>query len=98
MHIVDHCCGLGGGLSPGNRALLETMLSGGDTFSWQKAKSIVISPLPLMTLGMAITRLQHALIPPEDVPDPFTVYRALRYSVSKRAQFRAQPEAFDIET
>ena len=98
MQIIERCTGLDGHLSISSKEILETMLEGGDEFTWQKAKSIVISPLPLMTLGMAITRLQHNLVPVDYVPDPFTIYRALRYSLAKRAQFRAQPEVFEIES
>lgn len=97
MTVVDYCAGLDGTLSANNKLLIENMLHGGDAPTWKMARDIVISPLPLMTLGMAVKRITRNVLT-EDIPDPFTIYRALRFSMTRCAQFQAQPEPFDIES
>lgn len=97
MMVVDYCAGMDGTLSANNKTLIEGMLHGGDGPTWQLAREIVISPLPLMTLGMAVKRIARPIIA-ESIPDPFTIYRALRFSMARRAQFQDNPEPFDIES
>ena len=97
MTVVDYCAGMDGTLSANNKSLIEGMLLGGDAPTWQMAREIVISPLPLMTLGMAVKRVARSKLA-TDIPDPFTIYRALRFSMTRRAQFHEHPEPFDIES
>ncbi|NIP73302.1 MAG: hypothetical protein GWO16_09875 [Gammaproteobacteria bacterium] len=61
-----------------DRALIRRLLCGGDPGLWQQARHVVISPAPLVTLGMAVTRISPQ--PVTGVPDAFTVYRALRHA------------------
>lgn len=98
MTVVDECAGIDGTLSANNKTLLEQMLHGGNTATWRQAREIVISPLPLMTLGMAVKRVMHNGVIDTGVPDPFTVYRALRFSHNRRSEFQQWPEPFDIES
>ncbi len=96
MGILDKCFDLYGPLSDSNKAALEAMLTQPDIRLWQKAQRIVISPTPLLTLGMAVGRVsaQRRL----EIPDTFTVYRACRYAIEKRERFEARPIAYDIES
>ena len=85
MNIVNECRDRFGGLSERNRALIHAALDGADDKVWNQASRIVVSPMPLMTLGMAV----KSVTPRPDVnpPDPFTVYRALRYAVDLRHDY-----------
>lgn len=89
MTVVDYCAGIDGTLSACNKGLIEHMLSGGDLSTWLQAREVVISPLPLMTLGMAVKRVTRSAI--IEVPDPFTIYRALRFSLNRRTEFQQHP-------
>ncbi|MBI3562168.1 MAG: hypothetical protein HY080_10705 [Gammaproteobacteria bacterium] len=83
MTVVDACAGMDETLSAHNKLLLEHMLLGGDSATWQQAREIVISPLPLITLGMAVNHVTPIALRLE-VPDPFTIYRALRFTLRRR--------------
>lgn len=96
MTVVDYCAGIDGTLSESSKNLIEHMLHGGDVSTWRQAREIVISPLPLMTLGMAVKRVTRTLS--IEVPDPFTIYRALRFSMNRRTEFHQHPEVSDIES
>ncbi|MDH5657466.1 MAG: hypothetical protein OEZ34_16250 [Spirochaetia bacterium] len=101
MTLLDQCCGLHGELSDDNRRLIIKMLEGGSEGVWKKAKNIIISPVPIITLEQAVNRILPGginFIKKGGIPDPFTIRRALIYSIRKRKLFRMHPEPFDIET
>ncbi len=94
MSIIDDCRDMYGTLSSSNRALLQAMLDGADCDTWQRARRIVISPLPAITLHMAV-RAVTSLLNQENVldsaPDAFTVHRALRYAIRRREEYYNTP-------
>ena len=98
MHIIDRCSDTFGRLSTANRTLLRSLLRQPTEEAWIRAKSIVICPLPLMTLNMAVHRISHRVRPAHETPDAFTLYRAIKYSLDKHAQFLQRPEVSDIES
>lgn len=61
-----------------DRALIQRLVREGDPELWRQARHVVISPAPVVTLGMAVTRISPQ--PVTGVPDAFTVYRALRHA------------------
>lgn len=81
MHTVDKCRDSHGLLAGEKRELVETMLRDPNPRTWQQARHIVINPSPWMTLGMAVSSVTPARQLP--LPDPFTVYRALRYALGR---------------
>lgn len=98
MHIIERCSDTFGRLSTANRNLLHALLRNPTEDTWVRAKSIVICPLPLMTLNMAVHRVSHRVRPADEIPDAFTLYRAIKYSLDKHAQFLQRPEVSDIES
>lgn len=80
MHIIDQCRDPYGPLSNPRRALLEQLLRAPDQQLWDRARGLIIRPIPLVTLENAVKAVQKQV----DImksPDPFTLYRALRYAV-----------------
>ena len=98
MRIVEQCSGMNGALSAHNKLLLKAMLQGADAKVWRLARRIVICRLPPLTLGMVISRVTAHRDYREEVPDPFTTYRALRYSLQKKELFQQHPDVCDTES
>ncbi|MDH5378818.1 MAG: hypothetical protein OEX00_10875 [Gammaproteobacteria bacterium] len=86
MKLVKQCQDLYGDLSISNQRLLTQMLESPSEEIWFKARKIVISPNPIITLEMAVKRITNGSL--NEPPDPFTIYRALRYSIEKAAHFK----------
>jgi hypothetical protein len=57
--------------------------------TWEIARRIVVSPAPLLTLDMAISRVCENKL--KGIPDSFTIYRALDYAVKKHHQYLSRP-------
>ena len=88
MNIVRKCQDLYGELSPSNQKLLQLMLSNPSEDTWFRARKIVVNPAPLITLEMAVKRVSNSSI--REIPDPFTIYRALKYSIDKGELFKSR--------
>jgi hypothetical protein len=89
MPIVNRCTGIDGcALSPLNRQLLKAMLAGADRYTWRRARRMIICAAPLTTLGMAVHRVSSHNLLADTVPDPFTVYRALRLTLDGRGRLQ----------
>jgi hypothetical protein len=84
MQILDQCRDMYGSLSKSNRNLLAAALQGMDKPLWLKVKRVVIANRPIMTLEMAIKQVTNKSI--TEIPDPFTVYRALRYAIDRQTR------------
>jgi hypothetical protein len=89
MHILDLCRDPHGRLSVERRALLKRLLEAPDQRTWERARGIVIRPLPVVTLAMAV-RSVRSDGDTRSVPDPFTLYRALRFAVDYESR-RSKP-------
>lgn len=80
MHIVDLCRDPYGQLSAARKALLEQLLNAPDRRSWERARGLIIRDVPIVTLESAVRSVRRN--PDTDrTPDPFTLYRALRFAV-----------------
>ena len=80
MHIIDLCRDPYGQLSAERRALLEQLLIAPDRRSWERARGLIIRDVPIVTLESAVRAVRRH--PDADrTPDPFTLYRALRFAV-----------------
>ena len=82
MHIVDSCRGPYGSLSSNRKKLLECLLAAPDQRLWERARGLIIRAVPIITLQMAVqsVRQDHD---DSGVPDPFTLYRALRAAIER---------------
>ena len=79
MSIIERCSYHGWRIPEVNRRVLRIMLETPDMTTWVQARKIVVCRQPLLTLEMALWAIaQH---PGDQIPDPFTVYRALKYTV-----------------
>ena len=88
MQVLDQCRDMYGSLSKSNRTLLAAALQGMDKPLWLQVKRVVISNRPIMTLEMAIKQVTNKTI--TGIPDPFTVYRALRYAIDRQTHRKKQ--------
>lgn len=89
MKLLEDCKDLFGSLSKNNQDLLNKLLNAPDNETWEIARRIVVSPAPLLTLDMAVSRVIEGKT--QKCPDPFTVYRAIDYAVKKHKQFLERP-------
>jgi len=80
MHIVDLCRDPYGKLSATRKALLEQLLNAPDRRSWERARGLIIRDIPIVTLQSAVRSVRRNC-DTDRTPDPFTLYRALRYAV-----------------
>lgn len=82
MKELTECKNLYGPLPERDMRMLISMMHQPSTEIWELARRVVVSAAPVMTLDMAV----KLVAPPNlsDVPDAFTVRRAIRYAV--RAQ------------
>lgn len=94
MQIIDACTGCEGPLATVDRASLRTLLEQPDSITWQAARHILVSPVPFITLEMAYKAV--AIRESKDIPDGFTLHRALRYAVAERKKYLAQPHPLPL--
>ena len=80
MHIVDLCRDPYGKLSAARRSLLKQLLTAPDRRSWERARGLIIRDVPIVTLESAVRSVRRDSNI-ERTPDPFTLYRALRFAV-----------------
>ena len=91
QHLIEKCVDLHGSMSRGNTALLTALCESPSEELWLRAQRMIICDLPLTTLRSAVNRVTQGRINFHGAPDEFTLYRALRYAIEKRRQFRAHP-------
>ena len=84
MHIIDQLDGLNGKLSSSNVSRLKALFEHQDEKLWNVSKNIIISKLPIMTVDKAVKCVSSSKVAMEEVPDPFTLYRAFRYCIDKQ--------------
>jgi hypothetical protein len=82
MHILERCRDPYGKLSASRRAVLEELLQRQDQRVWERARGLIIRAVPIITLEMAVNSVRQES-DPEGAPDPFTLYRALRFAVDE---------------
>ena len=80
MHIVSLCRDPYGKLSEARRTLLEQLLERPDQCTWERARGVIVRDIPIITLEMAVKSIRWNS-DADSVPDPFTLYRALRFAV-----------------
>jgi len=80
MPIIDRCRDPYGVLSDSRRALLEQLLKAPDQCLWERARGLIIRAIPIVTLENAVRAVRRNA-DAESAPDPFTLYRALRFAV-----------------
>lgn len=82
MHILERCRDPYGKLSDSRKAVLEHLLEQQDQRMWERARGLIIRAVPIVTLEMAVNSVRRNP-GTEAAPDPFTLYRALRFAVSE---------------
>jgi len=80
MYIIDQCRGPYGQLSKSRKTLLEQLLKQPDQCIWERARGLIIRDIPIVTMEMAVNSVRRNS-DAEQLPDPFTLYRALRFAV-----------------
>lgn len=80
MQIIDRCRDPYGSLSDSRKALLEQLLDAPDQCLWERTRGLIIRAIPIVTLETAV-RSVRSNTDARRVPDPFTLYRALRFAV-----------------
>ena len=100
MNIVDKCREIISSLSDANQQLVTKMLAAPNAETWDEARRVAISQAPLITLEMAVKRISNENEPVTAIPDPFTIYRALRYAAEKSVHYakREIEQTTDIVT
>lgn len=98
MDIIRKLYGINGKLSCANQKLLNTLLKCPTDALWQRARNIVISDQPLITLNAAVRAVTQGRVAILELPDTFTLYRALKYSADKRKRFFHRMEVSDMES
>ena len=84
MHIIDLCRDPYGKLSAARRALLQQLLMAPDRRCWERARGLIIRDVPIVTLESAVRAVRRPG-DAERTPDPFTLYRALRFAVDYKS-------------
>jgi hypothetical protein len=80
MPIIDQCRDPYGALSDSRRALLEQLLEAPDQCLWERARGLSIRAIPIVTLENAVRAVRRNA-DADQVPDSFTLFRALRFAV-----------------
>ncbi len=63
---------------PWDRKRLREFLSHPSDTGWETVRRLIVIPMPLTTLEMAVWQVNvHGL---GELPDPFTIYRALKHA------------------
>jgi hypothetical protein len=60
--------------------MLQNILKTPDQQTWERARGLIIRDSPLITLEMAVKSVRSGADTGR-VPDPFTLYRAVRFAV-----------------
>lgn len=82
MQIIDRCRDPYGPLSATRRALLAQLLAAPDQCLWERARGLIIRAIPIVTLEVVVKSVSYN-IAIHETPDPFTLYRALRFAVDQ---------------
>ncbi|WP_455219184.1 hypothetical protein [Kaarinaea lacus] len=98
MRIIQYMYGMDGKLSRSNSAILKSLLEQPTLPVWQKAKNMLICDQPLLTLNAAVRAVSHGKLAIVELPDTFTLYRALKYSIEKRERCLHKMEVCDTES
>lgn len=98
MGIIQKIHGLDGKLSRSNLMLLNTLLHQPTLSLWRSAKNILISEQPLITLSTAVRAVTQGQVVIEELPDTFTLYRALKYAIKKHERYYYKMEVCDTES
>jgi len=85
MNIIERCQNLRGQLSSEQRDILRRMLRAPDPEAWSRSRRLIITVAPLQTLEMAIESVAPQCT--DTVPDPFTVYRAIRIAIDRQDDY-----------
>ena len=80
MQIIHRCWDPYGPLSNSRKALLQQLLETPDQCLWERARGLIVRAIPIVTLETAVRSVRKNG-DTRRVPDPFTLYRALRYAV-----------------
>jgi hypothetical protein len=80
MQTIDRCRDPYGSLSDSRKALLEQLLAAPDQCLWERARGLIVRAVPIVTLETAV-RSVRGCESSACAPDPFTLYRALRWAV-----------------
>lgn len=86
MREIKECRDLYGPLSESNKRLLLEMLYRPGEQTWQKARRIVVSAAPIITLEMAVKMISPSWV--SELPDSFTIRRAILYALKAQREFR----------
>lgn len=70
-------------LSKNHSLLLTTLLSTEDPVAWEECRHLVICPIPLLTLDMAIHRLNTGEEKRASIPSPSDIRDAIKYAQEK---------------
>jgi len=98
MRIIQKMYGMDGKLSRSNSAILKSLLEQPTLPVWRKAKNMLICDQPLITLNAAVRAVSHGKLAIAELPDTFTLYRALKYSIKKRKRCLHKMEVCDTES
>jgi len=98
MRIIHKIYGMNGKLSRSNLMLLNTLLQEPSEPLWRSAKNMVVCDQPLVTLNAAVKAVIQSKLAISEIPDTFTLYRALKYCVEKRKRYFHNMEVCDTES
>lgn len=98
MRIVEQLHGLDGKLSHANAHLLQMLLHHPEPHLWHSAKNMIIGNRPIITLGRAVKCVTPIHVTSTGAPDPFTLYRALRFCLRKQQTFKHSIDVYDNES
>lgn len=98
MLIIQKMHGMDGKLSRSNSEILKSLLVQPTMPVWRKAKNMIICDQPLVTLNAAVRAVSHGKLAIVELPDTFTLYRALKYSIEKRKRCLHKMEVCDTES
>lgn len=79
MGMLDQCRDLYGPLPDHRRALIHRFLANPGPDTWDQARQVIIARRPVLTLGMAVRAVTRG--DGVAAPDPFTLYRAIKYAL-----------------
>ncbi|WP_455207258.1 hypothetical protein [Kaarinaea lacus] len=98
MRIIQRMFGMNGKLSRSNAVLLNALLHQPTLPVWRSARNMVICDQPLMTLNAAVNAVTQGKLVNGEIPDTFTLYRAMKYSIEKRNRCFQNMEVCDTES
>jgi len=98
MRIIHKIYGMNGKLSRSNVMLLNTLFHQPSVPLWRSARNMVVCDQPLITLNAAVKAVIQGKLVIDEIPDTFTLYRALKYCVEKRKRCFHNMEVCDTES